>query len=62
MSNLLSTLLSSAGALSAYDQVLAVTQNNVANALYSGIRQAEAVAAGDAVRPEYGVDRRGAGW
>lgn len=32
MANLLSTLISSAGALNTYDQVLQVTQNNVANA------------------------------
>ena len=36
MSNLLSSLLSSSGALSAYDQVLSVTQNNVANASTPG--------------------------
>jgi flagellar hook-associated protein 1 FlgK len=36
MSNLLSSLLSSAGALSAYDRVLSVTQNNVANASTPG--------------------------
>jgi flagellar hook-associated protein 1 FlgK len=36
MANLLSSLLSSAGALSAYDQVLSVTQNNVANASTPG--------------------------
>src|SRR5438270_7637781 len=36
MSNLLNSLLSSANALSAYDQVLQVTQNNVANASTPG--------------------------
>jgi flagellar hook-associated protein FlgK len=36
MSNLLSSLIASAGALSAYDQVLQVTQNNVANASTPG--------------------------
>jgi flagellar hook-associated protein 1 FlgK len=36
MSNLLSSLLNSAGALNAYEQVLAVTQNNVANASTPG--------------------------
>jgi flagellar hook-associated protein 1 len=36
VSNLLNSLLSSAGALSAYDQVLQVTQNNVANASTPG--------------------------
>ena len=36
MSNLLATLGSTAGALNAYDQVLQVTQNNVANASTPG--------------------------
>src|SRR5690349_5901959 len=36
MSNLLSSLGNSAAALDAYDQVLAVTQNNVANASTPG--------------------------
>src|ERR1043165_6796374 len=36
MPNLLSSLLASAGALQAYDQVLQVTQNNVANASTPG--------------------------
>jgi flagellar hook-associated protein 1 FlgK len=36
MSNLLASLLTSANALSAYDKVLAVTQNNVANASTPG--------------------------
>jgi flagellar hook-associated protein 1 FlgK len=36
MSNILNSLLSSANALSAYDQVLQVTQNNVANASTPG--------------------------
>jgi flagellar hook-associated protein 1 FlgK len=36
MSNLLASLLSSAGTLSAYDRVLQVTQNNVANASTPG--------------------------
>ena len=36
MSNLLSTMASTAGALNAYDRVLAVTQNNVANASTPG--------------------------
>ena len=36
MSNLLNSLLSSAGALDAYDKVLQVTQNNVANASTPG--------------------------
>src|SRR6478609_1093309 len=36
MSNLLNSLLSSASALGAYDQVLQVTQNNVANASTPG--------------------------
>jgi flagellar hook-associated protein 1 FlgK len=36
MSNLLSSLVSSANTLAAYDQVLAVTQNNVANASTPG--------------------------
>src|SRR5690349_20576924 len=36
MSNLLATLGSTAGALQAYDQVLQVTQNNVANASTPG--------------------------
>src|SRR6266581_2165844 len=36
MSNLLATLGSSAGALHAFDQVLQVTQNNVANASTPG--------------------------
>src|SRR3954447_8412093 len=36
VSNILSSLLSSAGALRAYDQVLQVTQNNVANASTPG--------------------------
>ena len=36
MSNLLATLGSSAGALQAYDEVLQVTQNNVANASTPG--------------------------
>lgn len=36
MSNILTSLLSSAGALRAYDQVLQVTQNNVANAATPG--------------------------
>lgn len=36
MSNILNSLLSSAGALNAYDQVLQVTQNNVANASTPG--------------------------
>src|SRR6266496_2035220 len=36
MSNLLSSLLSSSNALNAFDRVLAVTQNNVANASTPG--------------------------
>src|SRR5690348_12007185 len=36
MSNILTSLLSSANALAAYDQVLQVTQNNVANASTPG--------------------------
>lgn len=36
MSNILTSLLASAGALTAYDQVLQVTQNNVANASTPG--------------------------
>src|SRR5579863_8113180 len=36
MANLLSALVSSAGVLNAYDQVLQVTQNNVANASTPG--------------------------
>jgi flagellar hook-associated protein FlgK len=46
MPNLLSSLLTSAGALNAYDQVLAVTQNNVANASTAGYaKQTEALEA-----------------
>ena len=49
MSNLLNSLLSSANALSAYDQVLQVTQNNVANASTPGFVKHRQTLALDAV-------------
>jgi flagellar hook-associated protein 1 FlgK len=46
MANLFSSLISSAGALSAFDQVLEVTQNNVANASTPGfVKQRQALLA-----------------
>src|SRR5215471_16543045 len=46
MSNLLSSLLSSSSSLKAYDQVLEVTQNNVANASTPGfVKQRQALLA-----------------
>ena len=61
MSNLLASLVSSAGALAAYGQVLEATQNNVANASTPGFAK-QSINLYALPFPNSPCDSRPAGW